>query len=432
MNKVLIITYFFAEGLTIAGLRPLGLAKYLPDFGWKPVIVTAKAPGLKDPGFEVLETQMSDSLNLVKKLLKINSEQTLMAQIAQLKRKLRVKSDTSLLDKLLALIGEVTAYPDFQKGWRRVAAETARTAFQQNDIRAIISISSPVTAHLVASGLKNEFRVPWLADFRDLWTQNHYYPYSRIRRKREEKLELKTLAGADALVTVSGPVAQELGELHKNKPVYAIPNGFDPEILAHVPDCLSKKFTLTYTGNIYPGKQSPEPVFSVLSELISQGEVAPEDIEVRFYGAELNWISELVSRYGLEDVVKQYGIVDRETAIRKQRESQLLILLKWNDEQQKGVYTAKIFEYLAAKRPVLATGDYWDVVDDLLEETRAGVSPGTSERLEETILEYYREYKQTGTVRYYGDDAMINKYSHREMAKKFADILNNITEEISK
>ena len=120
MNKVLIITYHFPPRPTVASLRPLGLAKYLPEFGWQAVILTAALPGKPDPQFQVVETPRRDSavLSLGKRLFKLDTEQTLMAQIAQLKKKLRIRSERSPLDVLLAAVGEVTAYPDPEKGWR--------------------------------------------------------------------------------------------------------------------------------------------------------------------------------------------------------------------------------------------------------------------------------------------------------------------------
>jgi hypothetical protein len=289
-------------------------------------------------------------------------------------------------------------------------------------------MSPPATAHIVGKALKSEFNLPWIADFRDLWTQNHYYPYSRIRRKREESLELRTLASVDALVTVSEPTATELGTLHKNKNIYGIPNGFDPAEMDHTQGKLTGKFTLTYTGNIYPGKQSPEPLFSALNELISQREIAAEDIEIRFYGAKINWIDELAAKYGLNSIIKQYGMIDRTTVIIKQRESQLLLLLKWNDPEQKGIIPAKIFEYLAAKRSVLAIGDFQDVTDDILQETNAGVNVRTLDDLRNVLLNLYHEYKQKGLISFSGNEPEINKYSHKEMAKKFAEILDSITD----
>jgi hypothetical protein len=429
MNKVLIITYHFPPRTTVASLRPLGLARYLPEFGWKAVILTAALPGRPDSQFEVVETQRRESLALGwgRRLFKLDPEQTLMAQIAQLKRKLRIRSERSPLDLLLAAIGEITAYPDPQKGWRRFAIKAGEDILRQQEINAIISTSPPVTSHIVAKELKAEFKIPWVADFRDLWTQNYYYPYSPLRKNVERKLELNTISAADVLVTVSEPAANDLHSLHKQKPVHSIPNGFDPAEVNTTRGNLTNKFTITYTGNLYPGKQSPEPLFAALGDLITDGSMDAGDIEVRFYGPEAGWIDKQAERYGLTGIVRQFGMVPREIALNKQRESQLLLLLKWNDPKQWGLYTAKIFEYLAARRPVLAVGGFPDVVDHLLDETKAGVSGQTGEDIKALLLRLHQEYKSTGTVSYSGDETETSKYSHREMAKRFAEVLDTVT-----
>jgi len=275
--------------------------------------------------------------------------------------------------------------------------------------------------------LKDEFKIPWVADFRDLWTQNYYYLYSPLRKSIERRLELNTLSTAEALVTVSQPAADDLRSLHRQKPVHSIPNGFDPAEVNTTPGNLTDKFTITYTGNLYPGKQSPEPLFAALRDLITEGSMDASDIEVRFYGPEAGWIYKQAERYELTGTVRQFGVVPREITLNKQRESQLLLLLKWNDTRQRGFYTAKIFEYLAARRPVLAVGGFPDVVDQLLDETKAGVSGQTGEDIKAVLLRLYQEYKSTGAVSYSGDEAETSKYSHREMAKRFAAILDIIT-----
>jgi hypothetical protein len=428
MNKVLIITYHFPPRATVASLRPLGLAKYLPDFGWEAIILTAALPGRPDPQFEVVQTPRRDSavLRWGKRLFKLDTEQTLMAQTAQLKKKLRIRSERSPLDLLLAAVGEVTAYPDPQKGWRAYAVEVGEYILREQNIKAMVSISPPATSHIIAEKLKEQFGIPWVADFRDLWTQNHYYPYSPLRRMIERRLELRTLSAVDVLVGASQPIVHDLRTLHKQKPVYSIPNGFDPAEVNTTPTKLTDKFTITYTGNLYPGKQSPEPLFAALRDLITEGSMDASDIEVRFYGPEAGWIDKQVEHYGLAGIVRQLGMVPREIALDKQRESQLLLLLKWNDSKQRGVYSAKIFEYLAAKRPILAVGGFPDVVDELLHETKAGVSGRTKEEIKALLLRLYQEYKSNRAVSYSGDEAETGKYSHREMAKKFASILDSL------
>jgi hypothetical protein len=284
-----------------------------------------------------------------------------------------------------------------------------------------------VTCHLVAKELNDEFKTPWIADFRDLWTQNYYYPYSRLRRMRERRLELKTLAAADALVTVSEPAAAELRALHGRKTVHSIPNGFNPAEVNTPPANLTDKFTITYTGNLYPGKQSAEPLFAALHDLITGGSMDASDIEVRFYGSQAGWIDKQAERYGLIGLVKQLGVVPREVALNKQRKAQLLLLLKWNDPKQAGAYSAKIFEYLAARRPILAVGGFHDVVDQLLNKTSAGVCGQTREDMKALLLPLYQGYKSTGAVNYTGDESEVGKYSQREMARQFAQVLDGLS-----
>lgn len=429
MKKVLIVTHRFPPHPAVASLRPAGLKKYLPEFGWDATILTSAVSGGARENSNIIETPQRESsiLKWGNRLFKLNNDRALMAQITELKTKLHVRSEKSVLDFLLAAIGEVTAYPDPQKGWRKYAVKAGIELLKQHTFDAIISTSPPATSHIIARELREYSNLPWIADFRDLWTQNYYYPYSPLRRMIEGKLELKTLGSADVLVSVSDPAVEDLRRLHIHKPVYCIQNGFDPAEINRNNRKLTDKFTITYTGNLYPGKQNPAPLFGALHNLIDRGDMDSTDIEVRFYGSGAGWIDIEADRYGLSNIVKQYGVVSRELSLDKQRETQLLLLLKWNDEQQRGVYTAKVFEYLAAGRPILAVGGFHDVVDDLLTTTGAGVCGYTSEDVMNVLLPLYHEYKAKGAVCYGGDREEINKYSHYVMARKFAGIFESLT-----
>ncbi|MEM3640454.1 MAG: glycosyltransferase, partial [Candidatus Bathyarchaeia archaeon] len=320
---------------------------------------------------------------------------------------------------------EIIHYPDSEKGWKPFAVKAADKLLQNEKIDAIISSSSPVTAHIIARELKAKYKIPWIADFRDLWTQNHNYPYSRIRKYFERKLELKTLATADVLIAVSPFDTEKLKTLHKGKKVHTITNGFDPDKVNNGKTPLTAKFTITYTGQIYP-KQDPSKFLIALKNLISKKVLESKDIDVRFYGPESDLLTSKIAECALTGIVRQLGVVPREVSLEKQRESQVLLLLKWEDPRTRGVYTAKVFEYLAAMRPILAVGGTNDVVTELLNETSAGVDAQTARDVEEAIKRFYQEYKLKGKVSYCGKIEKINKYSYREMAKRFAEILDLI------
>jgi len=323
------------------------------------------------------------------------------------------------------LYSEVFHYPDKEKRWRSPAIKGAERFLEHEKVDAIISSSSPVTCHIVARELKDKHGIPWVADLRDLWTQNHAYPYSPLRRMLERGLELETLKHANALVVVSSPAAEQLKKLHRREDVYVITNGFDPERLNEEETALTSKFTITYTGQIYAGKQDPSKLLVAFRELIDDGTIEPENVEVRFYGPLDELLAREIEKYRLSDIVQQHGVVSRKVAHTRQKESHLLFFMTWEDLREKGVYTLKIFEYLASRRPILATGGFGDdVIETLLNETKSGVYCGTVEDIKSALKVLYLEYKNSGTVTYTGDIQKINKYSYREMARQFAAVLD--------
>jgi len=423
MKKVLIIA-----NLLYSSPRIPGLAKYLPEFRWEPAIL-ASCPSKLTYKFRVIETPYrGDIFWLWRKVFKLLGFNTGKSILNQVKEKIGISSKKSFVDYIFNLYMTLFAYPDEEKRWEKSALKIANKLLEKEKFDAIISTSSPVTAHIIADKLKIRYKIPWIADLRDLWTQNHNYPYPWWRKVFERRLELKTLLLADVLVTVSSIWTERLKNLHKRDTVYTIVNGFDSGEVDEPPVELIPKFIITYTGQIYDGKQDPLKFLVALKDLILDQTVNPDDVEVRFYGPEKFWLQKKIEEYKLSERVKQYGMVPRKDSLKKQRESQILLLLNWEDEEEKGIYPGKIFEYLAARRPILATGGFGsDVVDDLLKETKAGFYASDIKKIKQHLKDSYNEYKQKGKVEYHGDKEAIDKYSQLEMAKKFSDVLNQIT-----
>jgi hypothetical protein len=413
-----------------------GLAKYLPEFGWQPIILTTPLGEKPDSRFgppndfkndiRTIETGNSSAPDGHDEniLIKINNRFDLASQ----KSLSFLKFFYNLF--YIHFYQAIVNYPDSEKGWKLFALKAGSELLQKEDIDAIISSSSPVTSHLIAKELKNRYRIPWIADLRDLWSQNHDYSYGPLRKMIDRRLELNTLLSADALVTVSPLWAEELRTLHKREAVYTITNGFDPDKVMKGQMGLTSKFTITYTGQvIYAGKQDPSKLFATLQELITDGTINPKDVEVRFYNPENELLARGIEEYELSAVAKQYGIVPREISFEKQRESQLLLLLNWEDQRERGWYPLKIFEYLAAQRPILSIGGSGDdVVKRLLDETKAGMYAPSVDIIKSILKEVYLEYKHKGKVSYDGNMEKIDKYSYREMARKFAEILDSLTQ----
>lgn len=418
MKKVLIISYYFNQRETIGSVRLRGLVKYLPEFGWKPTILTIRSDSKSESIFRVIETEYSDLRIKWKSKIGFDSTDSVKDQL-KIENK---KAERGLTDFLIAVWTEIFAYPDAEKNWYNPAVEVASELLEHEHFDAILSSSAPVTCHLIANELKKRYKIPWLADFRDLWTQNHYYKHFLFRRIIEKRLEIKTMKSADVLTTVTPPFAEKLGKLHNNTTAHVIPNGFDPDVMNMKGEPLSKIFNITYTGVVYNEKQDPKLLLKAIKELISEGIINKNEIKVDFYGPNKDLEID-IKNYGLQNIVEVHNFIKRSDVIKKQKKSQILLLLNWNDSNENGVCPGKIFEYLAAKRPIISTGTNAGVVKKLLTETNAGVHVSNLKETKEEIKRAYDQFKLNGYVEYKGIPQKMNKYNHRFMAQKFANLL---------
>ena len=404
-----------------------GLARNLPEFGWKTVIITGTPLQSADERFSVIQTPYTDMTAYLKKLLGLKSEQGFQEQIG-IPLSMR-EGKKSLPGLIIRTLRELLAYPDEQKFWNPHALKAASTFLKNHDTAAIFSCSQPPTSHIIAKTLKNRSHLPWIAYFYDLWSENHNYPYHALRKKLDQKLERKTLKTANVLIVFSAFDQKKLRAVNPKSNIEIISGGFEPEEINDQPTPLEEHFTITYTGTIYKEQQDPSKLFLALSNLIKKWRINPNDLQVNFYGHKTEWLEQKINSYALSRYVKQCGFVPREHALQKQRSSHILLVFKWENKKEKGVYCLKTFEYLSARRPILAIGGSKDdVVCKLLSETGSGVVGLDVPSIEKKLEDFYQEYKQTKNIVFHGKLEKINQYSFREMARKVAIILNKATE----
>ncbi len=413
--KVLIVGHFWPyRG---GSCRMPGLAKYLPEFGWEPIIITA--PLTRKPEIEVRYIETGH-----RNILGVKTPENLSDQL-KVKSKRTPVSIKNFLRFCFRIFKQLFAFPDEDKNWKPFAILEIEKLLKKEKIDAIISVW-PVTSHLIAKKIKEKYNIPWIADFPDLWSLNHNYSYGKTRRKMDQMLEKSTLKKADSLVTIAAPFSCKMKELHNRKDIYTITHGFDPDIINDGSTPLTKKFTITYTGQIY-GKQNPLKVLEAIKRLIDNDKINPNEIEIRLYGPEIKWLNIKIKELKLDSIFKYLGLIERKEVFKKQRESQVLLKINWEDPNQKASYTGKIFEYLAAKRPILATGGFkGDITEKMLQTTKAGVFVADEREIEEAIFNFYQEYKKNGFVQYKGNWQEVKKYSHKQMVKSFSDLLNNV------
>lgn len=327
----------------------------------------------------------------------------------------------------LRAINEFLFFPDSYVGWYWIVKKKHAEIFKSRNIDILFTSSPPPTVHLVGNFFKKKLDKPWIADFRDLWTQKHsakrIYPLWKV----EQKLEKRILRSCDEMTTVSNPLAEELRTFH-GKNVSVLTNGFDEDDYNY--EAMANKdgkFRIVYTGNIYRRKQNPSLLFRALKDLISEGFIQKSELEIDFYGRELNEAKRISYKMNMGENVCFHGMVPYKESIQKQLKANILPLLEWSDKRVKGVYTGKIFEYLGAKKPILAIGPRGGVVEQLLRETGAGRLVSDVGEAKVVLKSWITAFRKTGFLPYSVDRKLIiSKYSRRSKAKELAQILDSL------
>jgi glycosyltransferase involved in cell wall biosynthesis len=319
----------------------------------------------------------------------------------------------------------LVCFPDGQIGWKRSAVarglDLART-FQPD---VVLSSSLPNTSHLVGRAIARQMRLPWVAELRDLWTENHNFRRVQPLRALEERLERSVLGEADALVTVSEVWAERLYAKYR-RPTFVVPNGYDPTDYPATARPRDSAFTIVYTGMFYDGKQNILPLFEAVARLAATGRIDPHRFRLRFFGHYLGPIAARAEAFGIAPFCEVSPSVPYRDALVLQSEATVLLFLDWADGAIKGWYSAKIYEYLGAGRPILSIGPRDSVVAQLLERTGAGQVARTSQEIESLLLRWLEHFDRCGTVPYTTDEVMRRQFQRQEAAKTMASVLDHV------
>jgi len=432
MHKVLIIANLYD-----ASPRVPRLAKRFPSNGWECTIIT---PMITKGSGEVFNAPPTDlerkGIRLVQTGEIKNYEQSGSAQrFGGLKKTTSIfidKLDPDSKGRLKETINRrywqlysTIKYPDPEKGWESDALSAGRKTLSGEKFDLIMSTSSPITTHVVARQLKREFNIPWLAEYRDLWSQNHNQPLGPMMRAFQRRLERRTIGDADAIVTVTDPWVDDLKRLFPEKKIFCLPIGFEPNEKEN--EKLTSSFTITYTGQIYQGKQDPIKFLDALTYLIGSGKIDRSKVEVRFYGPVDERLAAYIKDKNVGDYVSQRGVVCREEAIKRQLESQVLLMFNWEDKKQLGWMGLKLIEYLSTGRPIINSGGHpGSLTAKIIEETDTGKAGIDKEDIARIILEYYEEFMRDGKIRSRGKPDMIDRYNFDRITADYAKVFSSL------
>lgn len=343
MKKLLFIAFYYNHNNEIASNRLQGIAKYLPKYGWEPIIIAPKTnnPTVQLDGVRVYESDYEDMVSkFLPKSKGVETKSEFTGNSPQNK----------IVSKLISLAGELFAYPDGMKYWYKPAVKLSSEIIESEDISAIMSSSFPVISHKIAFSLKEKYDIPWVADLRDLWNLNPYLNHTRIRTYFEKRLEIKLFEKADALTTTTALAGKTLSTLHPNAKIQPIHSGIDLDDFKNLKQSeKSKKLTLMYAGTLYNGKRDPSILFEALNELAKENKIDIDKIAFDFYGDESN-LNQLAKKYNVEKAINLKGKITHREVLQNQMNSDVLLIISWMNEKEKMFIPGKLYEYMAAKK----------------------------------------------------------------------------------
>lgn len=244
--------------------------------------------------------------------------------------------------------------PDEAVGWVPEAVRRGLEITEEWRPDVILASSGPPSSFLVAARISKRSRVPWVADYRDLWTGNPSSMRFGWREKIDARLERRVLASAAATISVNDHITGILSDMH-GKPSHTIWNGYDDsdlnEAIGVRPEP-SDQLLVRHMGTIYEGHRDPSPLFEALHDDAQ----LREKVRIEFYGRNLANLRALIERYSIANAVSTLEAVSRADALRLEAASDALLLLTSPDPVEQGSLPGKFFEYVGIGRPILQVG----------------------------------------------------------------------------
>lgn len=371
LKPILIITYYWPPSGGAGVQRWLKFSKYLPEYGWRPIIFTPENPDfdLKDeslvkdihPEVEVLKFPIWEPYRIFKKLS--GQKELKQGQILE-------SSKSSIFKKLTIWIRGNLFVPDPKVFWVKPSVNYLQGILESNEIKHMVTTGPPHSIHLI--GMKLKMKVPsltWVADFRDPWTQweiLHEMKISKPIWRKHQKLEQQVFKVADSLLVTSPSAKEEFKELGARR-VEVITNGFD-EVDFEVEDTArSDAFVISHVGML-SSQRNPNLLWEGLSQL-----AAKRKIELKLTGIISNEVLAYIEgTENLKPVLKVQDSIPHKELAGLYAESSILLLIQTQTNRLQTQLPGKLFEYLQAKKPILCIGDPNSDLAKILTETDSG------------------------------------------------------------
>jgi glycosyltransferase involved in cell wall biosynthesis len=436
MRKVLIILYYWPPAGGSAVQRWLKFSKYLPGYGWEPVIYApenAEYPDL-DPGLieevpgniTVLKQPVTEPVNFYKRFVGGKSGGKIAASMSM---KSELKGYARFKHNIAWWIRSNFFIPDAHFLWIRPSVKFLKSYLKENPVDVIVTTGPPQSLHMIGYGLRHSLKIPWIADFRDPWTSIDFYASLNLTRwadKKHHRLESKVLQTSDHIIAIGPNMKEEFSRLGA-KSISVITNGFDETDFSTKSVQPDDKFSIVHLGTLSATRNSLA-FWKALASKAAEDPSFASALEVKLIGA-LNYsVIESIESLKLSAYISSTEFIPHQEAIEILRKARVLLLLVNNSKNSRGIITGKFFEYLAVGRPVLLVGPLDGDAARILEETKSGFAAEfEDEKMIRKRLDHLFDLYKTGNLNI--QEIKASQYTRKNLTRLLARQLDELARE---
>ena len=431
-RAVLIVTYYFPPAGGSGVQRMLKFTKYLPHFGWRPLVLTVREDAEYPARDRSLMSDVPEGTKVVR---------TGITEFYRFYRRLAGGAERPLdisarsaheggLRRLLRLARASVFIPDGRAGWIPHALGAGERLAREGGAAVILSSGPPFTTNVIGGLLHRRTGLPWVQDFRDPWTRAPFYPdRPALMRRLDERLEAWTVRTAARTLAVNRMILDDLRARYERidaERLVTLTNGFDEEDFAGIERVDPPKLTLVHTGSLFASRD-PKGLRIALADLCRAEEGFAEGVEVVIAGRIDANVEEALRAPPLDRIVILPGYLEHRESLRLLRRAHSCLLFVGQEKSVHGMLTGKVFEYLGSGTPVLAVAPEGEA-KELIERCRAGivVDPGDTDGMREVLRTIWREFR-AGKRRFAEpDEERIARYGRRALTEKLAGILDEV------
>jgi len=416
--KVLIVTYYWPPAGGSGVQRWLHFVKYLREFGIEPVIFTIANPNYPIEDVS-LQAQVPKGVEVIRQ--KIWEPNSFFGKKKKGTGAGFLQQNPSFLQRIMLYIRANYFIPDARKFWIKPSVKSIYTYLKTNTVDWIITTGPPHSTHLIGKAIKDQNTIKWLADFRDPWTEIDYFhqlPLTKKSLQKHQKLELAVLQKADIITVVSATMQKKYTSLGAN--CHLITNGFDGETPT-TPVKRDRLFSMTHIGMLNADR-NPIIFWQAIAEILEENDAFRTLLQVNLIGKIADEVTTSIRAYDLEKYISKTTYIPHNAIQNHQAKSQVLLLFVNRVPSAKGIVTGKIFEYLRAKRPIIAIAPTDGDLAEIVSATHAGkvIDFEDKETLKKEIIKSFEAF-QKGDLQI--ESKGINQYHRKNLTKKLVDLL---------